>query len=502
MGKPIRVLIVEDSPDDTELLMRELQRGGFEPTFERVETAPSMKDALERQTWDIVLSDYSLPCFSGTDALKQLQRSGLDLPFIIVSGAIGEDTAVASMKAGAHDYIMKNNLTQLVPAIERELNEAKERKKGKQSEKALSISENRYKMLLENLPQRIFYKDVHSRYVSCNESFARDLKIKPDEIEGKTDYDFFPGALAEKYREEDKKIIHLERTVEAEEKYLLDGRERLIHTVRSPLKDENGIIIGILGIFWDITEKIAFQMETLRTRHLASLGELATGVAHEINNPINTIINYAQILVNEGKKENKNNEIAARIIKEGDRIAGIVESLLSFARPLDKKDRKTVAYVQEILSDTLNLIEAQLRKERIKIKLDIPRDLPEISANPQQIQQVFMNIISNARYSLNQKYQEVDENKIIEISGDETTIGNTPYVRVTFYDHGTGIPANILDKVLDPFFTTKPKGKGTGLGLSISHGIVSDHGGKLTIDSKEGEFTKAVVVLPVMTKDL
>ena len=138
MGTPLRVLIVEDSEEDTLLIVRELKRGGFDPIHERVETAEAMKAALSRKTWDLILADYSMPHFSGLEALKLSKESGLDLPFIIVSGSIGEDVAVEAMKSGAHDYLMKNNLTRLIPAIQQELREAEVRRKLKESEKALA----------------------------------------------------------------------------------------------------------------------------------------------------------------------------------------------------------------------------------------------------------------------------------------------------------------------------------------------------------------------------
>ncbi len=137
MGTPLRVLIVEDSEDDAALLVRELRRGGYDPTLQRVDTAAAMSAALDRETWDIVISDYTMPRFSAPAALAVLQESGLDLPFIIVSGTIGEDPAVAAMKAGAHDYLMKGKLTRLVPAVERELREAEGRRERKRSEVTL-----------------------------------------------------------------------------------------------------------------------------------------------------------------------------------------------------------------------------------------------------------------------------------------------------------------------------------------------------------------------------
>ncbi len=370
----------------------------------------------------------------------------------------------------------------------------------KQGEETLRMSERKYRILLENLPQKIFYKDKNSIYVSCNENYARDLNIQPDEIVGKTDYDFFHKNLAEKYIADDRRIMRSGQTEDMEEKYTKEGRELIVHTVKTPIRDERGEIIGILGVFWDVTEKVALQMEAIRSRHLVSLGELAAGVAHEINNPITGIINCAQILVNKSHKGSRENDVAHRIVKEGYRIANIVKSLLYFARPTDRKEQRSAVHVREILSDTLVLIEAQLKKDSIKLTLNIPEELTRIIVYPQQIQQVFLNIISNARYALNCKYPGKHDRKILEIRAEEVTMKNCPSVKVAFYDQGTGIPANILDKVMNPFFTTKPRGKGTGLGLSISHGVISDHGGQLLIDSVEGEFTEAAVILPAVSE--
>ncbi|MGH7411491.1 MAG: response regulator, partial [Candidatus Methylomirabilis sp.] len=137
MGTPLRVLIVEDSEDDAALLVRELRRGGYDPEIRRVDTTAAMSAALDRETWDIVISDYTMPRFSAPAALSLFQERGLDVPFIIVSGTVGEDAAVAAMKAGAHDYLMKGKLARLVPAVERELREAEGRRERKRAEVTL-----------------------------------------------------------------------------------------------------------------------------------------------------------------------------------------------------------------------------------------------------------------------------------------------------------------------------------------------------------------------------
>jgi signal transduction histidine kinase len=266
-----------------------------------------------------------------------------------------------------------------------------------------------------------------------------------------------------------------------------------------PIKDEKGNVISVIVIVSDVTEKTTLQAEAMRASHLASLGELAAGVAHEINNPINGIINYAQLILNKMTPGTREQDISRRIIKEGDRIAGIVKSLLSFAR--ERKEELTQVNLQMILVEAITLTEAQIRKDGIVLSIEIPQNLPMISANAQQIQQVFLNVISNARYALNQKYPGTDLSKKLTITAKETRVNETRQVRLAFHDLGTGISSDLQDKVMDPFFSTKPSGQGTGLGLSISHGIVKNHGGKLTLESVEGEYTKVIIDLPVREKN-
>jgi len=187
MNKPLRVLIVEDSEDDALLVIRELERGGYDTTFERVETAEAMTAALEKEAWDIIIADYRLPHFSAPEALELLHQSGLDLPFIVVSGAIGEETAVQTMKAGAHDYLMKGNLTRLAPAIERELHEAEVREERRVAEEQLQIAEQNFRNSLDNSPLGIRIVTVEGELLYANQaildiygySSVEELKATP-----------------------------------------------------------------------------------------------------------------------------------------------------------------------------------------------------------------------------------------------------------------------------------------------------------------------------------
>jgi signal transduction histidine kinase len=232
--------------------------------------------------------------------------------------------------------------------------------------------------------------------------------------------------------------------------------------------------------------------------HLSSIGELAAGIAHEINNPLNGIINYAQILSNKSPLGTSNRDISSRIVKEGNRIAIIISNLLSFT--CERKGGRVPVNISDVLSNGIALTEAQLKKDRIKIMVNIPPVLPTVAVQPQQLEQVFMNILSNARYALNHKYEGKFDNKIIDIKVKTISIKDKSFIQVVIFDNGIGIPQHIMNKIMNPFFSTKPSNVGTGLGLSISHGIISDHSGKLYVESKENEYTIIVIELPVNSR--
>jgi PAS domain S-box-containing protein len=270
---------------------------------------------------------------------------------------------------------------------------------------------------------------------------------------------------------------------------------RMLFTA-SVIFNEEGRFEGIVCVAQDIT----MQTETLRAGHLASIGELAAGVAHEINNPINSIINFAQIMIDEVKKGDiPAEEIPELIIKEGDRVASIVSSLLSFARENEKEKKPIDA--RDVLDEVLALTETQIIKDGINLTIDFPKGINKVLADFQQVEQVFLNIINNARYALNQKHPKAHPKKNFVIHGAEETIDAIRYLEVTFLDYGTGIPSSIIDRIYNPFFSTKPSGIGTGLGLAISHGIITDHGGKLTFKSSYGEYTKVTILLPAISEN-
>ncbi len=304
------------------------------------------------------------------------------------------------------------------------------------------------------------------------------------------------------------------------------------------IEEALNIVVGRLRSKLHETEeqRLKLKSELFQSQKLESIGTLASGVAHEINNPIMGIMNYAQLIQDGMNTESPLCKYANEIIVETERVATIVKHLLRFARQ-DKQFHNS-ARIIDIVNGTLSLVSAVMRHDQITLSADVPEDLPEIRCRNQQIQQVLMNLLTNARDALNEKYEGHDEDKIMHISaqlisdiGHRMADGGTAdvgdgiadigtmqerkqkqvnlaapspisniryrYVRITVEDHGVGIPPEVREHMFDPFFTTKPRDKDAGLGLSISHGIVKDHGGELSVESKPGQWTRFYVDLPV-----
>ena len=274
-----------------------------------------------------------------------------------------------------------------------------------------------------------------------------------------------------------------------------DGRQLdLWCTTSIAARHEDGSPKHLVHISYDITERKKMQAEALHASHLASIGELAAGVAHEINNPINGIINCADILKHQFEKTGQDADVPSRIIREGERVAAIVKSLLTFAQ--ERKGKIEPQDVRSMYADAFDLFTKQFEKHFIITRHDFPEDLPRVLAQHQQIQQVFLNLLSNARYALNRKYPNKDPDKLLKVTARAIKIEGQPFVRITFHDHGTGTPAGELEKLCNPFYSTKPAGEGTGLGLSISYNIIKDHGGRLQFETREGHYMRVLVDLP------
>jgi PAS domain S-box-containing protein/putative nucleotidyltransferase with HDIG domain len=259
MAEPLSVLIVEDSDSDAQLIVRMLTKAGYILTFERVETAEQMREALKQQAWEVVISDFAMPELDGNAALKILLETGLDIPFIVVSGTMGEDTAVAMMKAGAQDYLMKGKLARLVPAVERELRQAEERRERKQEEKKSLESRILFETVVENIPLMLFLKEsTDLRFVLFNRAGEQLLGYDRQVLLGKNNLDLFPPEQAAHFMTKDREVLDGQAGVlDIPEEPIMTAKngQRLLHTRKVCIRGADGEQKYLLGISEDITER-------------------------------------------------------------------------------------------------------------------------------------------------------------------------------------------------------------------------------------------------------
>ncbi len=501
MGKPLRVLIVEDSEDDARLLLRELRRGGFEPACERVEDADAMSAALGKGTWDAILCDYSLPKFSAPAALRLMKIAGLDLPFILVSGVIGEEKAVEVMKAGAHDFILKDKLARLVPAIERDLAEARVRRERKRAEERAAAAHLRLIDAIESIPASFKLYDADERLVLCN-SKAREFfpEIAHLFVAG-TRFEDIIRARAEKAapvaalgRAEEwvrERLDQFRHPGEVIEQQHADGRWTQVFERRT---SEGGTV----SIRTDISELKQREQELRHAQKMEALGRLAGGIARDFNNLLVPIMGLTEITMAEVPAKSKLRSNLEEVLEACERAAKLVGQILAFIRA-EKLERHPIE-LHRTVSEALALLRSTL-PETIELREHIDRHSGSVLASPTEIHQVMMDLGANAADAMGAKGGVLEVTLgMLEVT-DELAAGHAAlepgrYVRLRVNDTGCGMDEETIGLIFDPFFTTKEVGKGTGMGLAVVHGIVTSHGGAITVSSEPGRGTTFELYFP------
>ncbi|MBD2387806.1 response regulator [Cylindrospermum sp. FACHB-282] len=258
MSQPLNVLIVEDSEADAMLVLRELHRGGFNPIWERVQTAQELSVALNRCSWDVILSDYRLPGFNAPAALEIVKQSQKDIPFILISGIIGEVSAVEMMKAGAHDYVMKDNLNRLPEAVRREMRDAQVRAERKQAQAELESQRIFLRQVFDVVPNSIFVKDTQGRFVTINQAGAMAYGVKVEEIIGKEEKDLTNVALEQTQHH----LVNNQEVMQIGQRQIYpcqaivnkQGEVRWYKTIVEPFVDTQGVVQGVIGSGTDISD--------------------------------------------------------------------------------------------------------------------------------------------------------------------------------------------------------------------------------------------------------
>jgi len=492
MGIPLRVLIVEDSEDDVRLLARELKRGGYDVTHEQVDTAPAMQAALDRQVWDVVIGDFSMPKFSGVEALALVRERGLDVPYICVSGTITEEVAVAAMKAGANDWVTKGQLKRLLPAIERELREAKGRA-------ALRAAEASYETLVEHAPVGIYRSSLDGRFLSLNTALVRILGY--DSAADVLRLDLARGVYADPAERQrlvdrdsytDREYDEVEATWKGK-----DGRLLTVQLSVRAVRNAARQVEYYETFVRDVTEQRRLQQQLVQVQKMEAVGRLAGGIAHDFNNLLTVITSYSDLLLEDLGKDDPKRDDVQQVLKAADGAASLTRQLLAFSRqqvlaPRVVNLNAVVEGLQKILRRVIG--------EDVELAAALAPDLGAVKADVGQLEQVLMNLTVNARDAmptggkLTIETANVEHEPEYALEREAAAVGRFVMLAVT--DTGVGMDEATKAKIFEPFFTTKEAGKGTGLGLATVYGIVNQSGGFIWVYSEPGNGTSFKIYLP------
>jgi two-component system cell cycle sensor histidine kinase/response regulator CckA len=507
----LRLLLVEDTDDDAALIVRAVKQAGYQLVVARVQTADEMRAALQSGEVDLVISDHSLPHFSSAAALACLRDRGLDLPFIVVSGTIDEESAVTILRAGAHDFVTKQNLARLGPAIRRELQEARNRVERRDALRDLRVQRDFLRLVLDTTPNLICVKDWDGRFTLANLALADLCGTSGEQLVGKrvSDFNHFPAEVAEILRTDREVMSTLQPQLVASEAATdaRTGEIRWFETRRVPLVMP-GSPPQVLEIGMDITERrnvesaLRVSEEQLRqAQKMEAVGQLAGGIAHDFNNLLTVILGYCELLLDQIRDQP---DIAAdleEIRKAGQRARSLTGQLLAFSRK----------QLLELRSVDLNHIVAEVERMLSRvigedIRLETAGDplLQKVRADPSQIHQVLMNLAVNARDAMpcGGTLRITTANVATPPELSRAASAMTSCVALTVSDTGVGMTPEVCARIFEPFFTTKGVGKGTGLGLSMVYGVVTQSGGHIAVKSERDRGTTFTIYLPAAQEDL
>lgn len=507
MENKLKILFLEDNLLDVELEVAALEKDGIACKWERVDNRADFLRKIEK-SYDLIIADHGLPSFDGISAVKLLRQRDNDTPLILVSGTVGEETAIDSLKAGATDYVLKDRLARLGPVVRRALREHEEQRQRREAEESLRESQRKYEDLVNSLEGIVWECNAETfefRFVS--RQAERLLGYPVDQW--LADSNFWPDHIHEDDRQwvvETCKQANLERRSHEFEYRMIaaDGRVVWLRDIVSVVAD-NDHPVKARGVMVDIThskeaeeERKRLEEQLLQAQKMESVGRLAGGVAHDFNNLLTAIIGYSQLMLARMGAEDSFRRETEEILRAGQRAASLTSQLLAFSRR-QKLEKKVIS-----INDTINNLTKMLCRiigEDVDVRVHTRAGEPIIFADPSQAEQVLLNLAVNARDAMPAGGSLTIETDNVEIDDDScrrnfwAKAGR--FARLTVSDTGTGMDSETLKRAFEPFFTTKESGKGTGLGLSVVYGVVQQHDGLINIHSEPGCGTRFEVYFPL-----
>ena len=479
MSLPASILIIDDDRGTRETVADILGFRGY-----LVETAERGEDGLEKvrtRPFDATIVDIKLPDISGLDLLKALKEASPETEVIFITGYASLQTAIQAIDGAAFAYLVKpfemdHLLATLAKALEKQ-----------RLTRALRESEERYRLITENVNDAIFLIDLEGRILFSN---RRGTELTGYHLEEFRDRPIFslltPEGAQQAYARLQAAFAGQGVAPFFEAEVIRKDGSRFWAEVSGTNVVKDGQVLGRLAVARDITERKRLREQLVQAEKLATLGQLIAGIAHELNNPLAAMVGHAQML-RLGQQDPKVAARADRIVDAAQRATRIVRNFLTVARR--HHPERVAVSVNEIVTKTLELLAYQLRVGNVEVESALAPDLPQIAGDPHQLQQVVLNLVNNAIQAMAPGGQG-RLGVTSSLSPDRSTI------RLAVTDNGPGIPPEHLPRVLEPFFTTKPQGEGTGLGLAIAQGIVTDHGGTIAVESTLGQGATFTVTLP------
>jgi PAS domain S-box-containing protein len=499
----LRILHLEDDPDDAELVRRTLDREGIPSRIERVITRRDFVTALDDGPIDLVLSDFSLPTFDGMAALALVRERGADIPFILVSGTLGEETAIDSLRNGATDYVLKSRLSRLAPAVTRAIKEAEERERRRRSEASLGESEARFRTLFEEMPVGMAMFTEELVITEVNRAHCRMGGWERGELIGRNYRELLHPDDGRTFRDRLHELFRGERQCwEFEQRYLGAKDTTVWGAVTASLsRFEAGQRVLGLAVVQDRSEPKQLEEQLRQAQKLEALGRLAGGVAHDFNNLLSVIMGYADVAMQKLGAEHPIHGSVEEVRKAGERATALTRQLLAFSR---KQILKLEIVDLNVVVVGMDRMLRRVIGEDIELTTRLTPDLDRVECDPGQIEQILMNLVVNARDAMPTGGRLILETANVFV--DERYVAANPdcrpgpHVALTITDNGHGMDAATRSRIFEPFFTTKPAGKGTGLGLSTVYGIVKQSGGDIWVYSEPGRGTTFKVYLPRVSR--
>jgi two-component system cell cycle sensor histidine kinase/response regulator CckA len=507
MTRPLRLLHLEDNPRDAEMIRHRLDVEGVSCDILLVDSKSGYEAALTRESFDLILSDYNLPGYDGIAALTKAQETQPDVPVILISGTVGEDEAVRCLHIGATDYLIKDRLDRLVPAVQRALQEAETQRTRKQTERALlqreqALRDNgeRTRFALAAARMGVWEIDYQSDTLTWSDTMAPLFNLTPDDAP-KTTEGFFQLIHPDDRRAVETSVA---RATASDRDHVVefraiwpDASAHWIHGRAQALYDADGRPLRLLGIAMDIDERKSLEDQLRQAQKLEAIGQLAGGVAHDFNNQLTVILGFTDLLMTNLSPDDPGQADLLEIKKAGARAAGLTRQLLAFSRKQILQPK--VLDVNALIASMEPMLR-QLIVAHVDLSVSLTAQAPLIEMDPTQLEQILVNLAVNAADAMprggkltikttNVRLDEHYQQRILPVTPGD-------YVMLAVSDTGLGMDEATSRHIFEPFFTTKDIGKGTGLGLATVYGIVKQSGGDIWVSSELGRGTTFTIYLP------